>query len=519
MKKKSTIIALILCAAMIAGILAGCGGTPNGGGGSEPDGSSGGGTAKDTIVVASQTEPTTLGTCDHAALASDYVNQLIYSGLTRVDENNEMVGDIAESWEQVSDTEWIFHLREDVYFHNGEHLTADDVVATLYWVQGFEASSTYALSFATAIETVDEYTVRIVTEVPVATLLYYLSNHANFIVPKSLIDSGNDFNENPVGCGPYKFVSWDAGEKLTFEAFEDFYEGAPAIQHLTYMIIPESSSRTMALQSGDVDYVIQVNAPDYELLVADENVEVLEKPGTSLNHMMLNNAVAPFNDENFRKAVNAAINKQDIVDGALYGLASPAVAQTPDMLAGTVTTNADEYDVELAKQYMEAWGGNPADATFTVMCSNDTKVKIAEIIQAALSEIGITMKIESCDTAAYLAQTAPGVGEYQAAIGGYNHSSMYNFANYEFLSTAMGGGTRSQAQYEDVDELLIKAGSTVDPEENLAVLEELSATLNDRCIYIPLYSDYNLRAYNKELGGVQINGSNENNWRTLYWKS
>ena len=76
MKKKSTIIALILCAAMIAGILAGCGGTPNGGGGSEPDGSSGGGTAKDTIVVASQTEPTTLGTCDHAALASDYVNQL-----------------------------------------------------------------------------------------------------------------------------------------------------------------------------------------------------------------------------------------------------------------------------------------------------------------------------------------------------------------------------------------------------------------------------------------------------------
>ena len=59
----------------------------------------------------------------------------------------------------------------------------------------------------------------------------------------------------------------------------------------------------------------------------------------------------------------------------------------------------------------------------------------------------------------------------------------------------------------------------MDPEENLAVLEELSATLNDRCIYIPLYSDYNLRAYNKDLGGVQINGSNENNWRTLYWKS
>ncbi len=513
MKKRNImkLFAVILCLAMMMSTLAACGSADVADDAGEDE------IVRDTIVVASQTEPTSLGTTYHNALASDYVNQLIYAGLVRVNEKNEVVGDVAESWEQPSDTEWIFHLREDVYFHNGEKLTSADVVATLYWAQGFEPVASFALSADTIIEAVDEYTVRIVTAAPEAALPYKLSNHTNFIVPKSLIDSENDFNTNPVGCGPYKFVSWDASEKLTFEAFDQFYEGAPAIKNLIYMVMPESSARTVALQSGDVDYVIQVNSADYELLAADENVELLELASCTLNYIMVNNAAAPFDNEDFRKAVNAAIDKQAVVDAALYGLGTPTSVQTPENLPGSVNTNADGYDPELAKQYLAASGLSGDAASFTILCSNDTKVKVAEIIQSYLSEVGITMEIESCDTAAYLSNTAS--GDYQAAIGGYSHSSMYTFANYCYLSSSMGGTPRSQAGYDDVDALLAKAGALVDNTAHVAALEELSAVLNDHCISIPLYLDTCMRAYNADLGGVIINSANENNWRTMYWEN
>lgn len=514
-KKHISLTALLLCAAMLLAVLAGCGGNNNPSSSNNPGSSSSQPEKKDTLVVASQTEPTSLCTVDHNALASDYVNQIIYSGLVRVNENNEVVPDVAESWEQPSDTEWIFHLRQDVYFHNGEHLTAADVVATLEWAKGFEPVSAFTLTFATAIEAVDEYTVRIVTEEPVAALLYNLTNHAAFLVPKSLIDSGHDFNAEPIGCGPYKFVSRDAGEKLVFEAFDKFYEGEPAIKNLIYMVIPESASRTVALQSGDVDYVIQVSAADYDMLVADDSIETLSIPGNTLNYIMVNNAAAPFNDLYFRKAVNAAINKQDIVDGVLYGLATVATTAAPAGLSGVSTANADAYSVELAKEYLAK--SSVTDYSFTVLCSNDTKVKEAEVIKGCLAEVGIDMKIESCDTSAYLSRT--GVGDYQAAIGGYSHSSAFTFCNYNYLSAAAGGSSRSQAAYDEIDSMLAAASTKVDAAEHKAALEELTAVLNDMCIGIPLFTDNNVRAYNKDLGGVIVNGSNENNWRTFYWKT
>lgn len=512
-KKNKSLVAALLSAAMLLALLAGCGG--NGSSDSGNPGNSGTADVKDTLVVASQTEPTSLCTVDHNALASDYVNQIIYSGLVRVNENNEVVPDVAESWEQPSDTEWIFNLRQDVYFHNGEHLTADDVVATLVWAQSFEPVSAFTLTFATVIEAVDEYTVRIVTEEPEAALLYNLTNHAAFLVPKSLIDAGHDFNAEPIGCGPYKFVSWDAGEKLTFEAFDQFYEGEVAIKNLVYMIIPESASRTVALQSGDVDYVIQVSAADYGMLEEDENIETLCVSGNTLNYIMVNNAAAPFNDLYFRKAVNAAINKQDIVDGVLYGLANVATTAAPAGLSGVSTENADEYSQELAKQYLAQ--SSVTDYSFTVLCSNDTKVKEAEVIKGCLAEVGIEMKIEACDTSAYLSRTA--VGDYQAAIGGYSHSSAYTFCNYNYRSAATGGNSRSQAAYDEIDAMLTETASKVETAAHKAALEELTAELNYLCIGIPLFTDDNVRAYNKDLGGVIVNGANENNWRTFYWET
>ena len=130
---------------------------------------------------------------------------------------------------------------QGVKFHDGSDMTAEDVVASLERAK----TCTDISNYTTTVETVtaeDDYTIRITTPTPTATLLYDLSNHGNAILPKELIDSGNDFGKNPIGTGPYKFVDWQSGVSITFEAFDDYYAGAPAIKDMTWKIIPEGSA-------------------------------------------------------------------------------------------------------------------------------------------------------------------------------------------------------------------------------------------------------------------------------------
>ena len=135
------------------------------------------------------------------------------------------------------------------------------MVASIQWAQGFAEVNLYN-SDIVSITKVDDLTVEIKTDGPDAMLLSNLCHHGNAIVPKSLIDSGHDFNTDPVGTGPYKLVEWKRGDSLTFEAFEDYFKGPAKIKNMTWKIIPEGSSRTIALEAGEIDFIVEVEAMD-----------------------------------------------------------------------------------------------------------------------------------------------------------------------------------------------------------------------------------------------------------------
>ena len=146
-----------------------------------------------------------------------------------------------------------------------------------------------------------------------AIILDNLTGPSNAIVPKKLIDEGNNFNENPIGSGPYKFVSWKRGDSIQFEAFEDFYEGAPSIKNMTWKIIPEGSSRTIALEAGEVDMIIEVEAMDAERIESNSDLTLLKHESTAINWLMLNNEKPGLDNQNVRHAINSAINRDDLV--------------------------------------------------------------------------------------------------------------------------------------------------------------------------------------------------------------
>ncbi len=345
--RKVRLLSLLLATVMLLGLLAGC----SSDGGEKKSVTKGG--DKDSIVIATSGETPSLSPTEHNAVAGDYMNQLTYSMLFRTDMDLKPQPNLVESYENVDESTWHFKIKEGVKFHNGDTMTADDVVASLQWAQGFAEVNLYNKNFV-SISKVDDMTVEIKTDGPDAMVLSNLCHHGNAIVPKKLIDEGHDFNEDPVGSGPYKLVEWKRGDSLTFEAFDDYFLGAPKIKNMTWKIIPEGSSRTIALEAGEIDMIIEVEAMDGDRLKENSDLTVIDYNSTNVTWLMLNNEVPGLDNEDVRHAINTAIDKDSVVTVAYNGMATPAVSQMPMNFEGATEENADTYDVEKAKEWLDS---------------------------------------------------------------------------------------------------------------------------------------------------------------------
>ena len=506
--RKVRLLSLLLATVMLLGLLAGC----NSSGGGDKKGSDGG--KKDSIVIATSGETPSLSPTEHNAVAGDYMNQLTYSMLFRTDMDLKPQPHLVESYENVDESTWRFKIKEGVKFHNGDTMTADDVVASLQWAQGFAEVNLYNKNFV-SISKVDDMTVEIKTDGPDAMVLSNLCHHGNAIVPKKLIDEGHDFNEDPVGSGPYKLVEWKRGDSLTFEAFDDYFLGAPKIKNMTWKIIPEGSSRTIALEAGEIDFIVEVEAVDGDRLKENSDLTVIDYNSTNESWLMLNNEKPGLDNQDVRHAINTAIDKESVVTVASNGMATPAVSQMPMNFEGATEENADTYDVEKAKEWLDQSGVDPASINFSIICSDDGKKRAAEVIQANLKEIGINCEIESMDLATYLSATAE--GDYTAAIGGYTSSDLLSYVVGVYHSSSINASNKTRLNDPEVDALIDQAKTTLDEEERVAILEQLSAKLNEICSQAPLWQPLSMRAFNAGLQGVEVNDGGNLYFENVYW--
>ena len=510
---------------LAVGMTAGCSGNGNGSAGANTEEKSEGtkeagsaetaGEAKDTLIIATANETPSVTSNEHNAVAGNYINQLTYNGLFKQDENLNPVPDLVESYENTSDTEWIFHLKQGVLFHNGEEMKAGDVKASLELCKESPEVSQYGISTGT-IEVVDDYTVKITTDGPQSGLLSDLTHHGNFILPADLIESGHDFNEEPIGTGPYKLTAWNRGESLEFEAFEDYFGGAAPIKQIIWKIIPEGSSRTMALEAGEVDMIIEVETADLTRLSETEGVSLFSEAATAHNFMMINNEIAPFNNIDFRKAIASAIDKEAIVHVAVNGNATVTDVMVPDCFPGTTAEGAPTYDPEAAKAYLEASGLAPEECGFTLICSDDTKLRAGQVIQSSLKEnLGIDIQLESMDLATYLDQTAS--GDYEAAMGGYQASDLLAYAMGVYHSDSINASNKTRTNEPEIDAMIEGIQAALDPAEREALVTEFSKAINELCPQVPLYMSNNTRAYNSALQGFNCNAAGTTYYEQLSW--
>ena len=471
--------------------------------------------AKDTLVIATANETPSVTTNMHNAVAGDYINRMTYNALFYMDENLTPQPDLCESYEIVSDTEWIFKLRKGVKFHNGTEMKAADVKASLELCKESPEVKQYGDSTGT-IEVVDDYTIKITTNGPQSGLLIDLAQHGNAVIPADLIASGHDFNKEPIGTGAYRLTEWKKGESLELEAFPDYFKGEAPIKKVIWKIIPEGSSRTMALEAGEADLVVEVEGTDVTRLRDNPDITVFDEAATSHNFMMINNEKAPFDNINFRRAIASAIDKSAIIQVALNGSGSVCDAMVPPCFPGVTAEGAPTYDVEKAKAYLAESGLNAADCGFALICSDDTKLRAGQVIQSCLKDnLGIEITLESMDLATYLDKTM--TGDYEAAIGGYTTSNLLTYSQGVYHSKSINASNKTRTNVPEIDALIDKIQATVDPVENEKIAAEFSKAINEECPQIPLYMRNNVRAYSAKLTGFNCNAGGNTDYSLFSW--
>ena len=534
MKHVKRFLALSLAAALLAGCVS-CGNsdekTSPTGGGSGVDSTGDGGTLRIAMTCAAL--PNTDSEPTEGQEGYRFVSFQLYDALVKWDASSEteagkIIPGLATSWEQNPENpkRWTFHLREGVTFSNGTPFNADSVLANFDRMKkGPFESSFYGMNIDTiypglvSYEKTDDYTVVLTLSEGQPLLDYTMVNYGSAIFEPSCFAEDGTFAGFPIGTGPYKHVEWKRGDSLEFEMFEDYWdeEHMPSIKHMIWKIIPEGSSRTIALEAGEVDYIVDVEAMDVERLEAADGIKLDKIAATNHMWMMVNNEVPGLDNVDVRRAMNCAINKEDVVQVALNNLGTPSYSMAPDNMPGATDENTLPYDPEKAKEYMAASGVDPADVKFSIICSNDQKKRAGEVVQANLKEVlGIECEIESMDLATYLTVTSE--GNYTAAIGNYSATDMIQYLVGVYHTKSIGASNRTRLNSPEVDALIDKAAATIDPDERAEVLSECIAQINDLCPQVPLYQDMHMRAYNENLGGVIMYPGGTLYMHAMYWK-
>lgn len=426
----------LLLAALVAALLAGCGPSPEESALPAPADTAP--AYGDLFIDGAIGDASTLIPPLASDSASHGVSSLIYNGLVKYDGQLNLVGDLAESWDISPDGLTItFHLRRGVRWHDGAPFTARDVLFTYRLMVDPKTPTAYSGDYQQVkkADAPDDYTFRVTYPQPFAPAL---GSWGLNILPRHLLE-GQDLlqsplNRRPIGTGPYRFKEWKAGDRIILTYNPDYFEGRPYLNGYIYLIKPDMATMFLELKAGNIDRM-GLTPPQYTRQTEYPRFHRLYKKYkyTSFTYVYLGyNLLDPkFQDRRVRQALTHAIDKQEIIDGVLFGLGQPA---TGPYKPGTWFYNPDvpafPFDPEKARALLAEVGWRPGPDgslrmagqpfAFTILTNqgNEVRTRTAEIIQRRLKNIGITVHIRTVEWAAFIKEFI-NKGRFEAVLLGW----------------------------------------------------------------------------------------------------
>ncbi|MCC3145513.1 ABC transporter substrate-binding protein [Halanaerobium sp. Z-7514] len=339
---------------------------------------------------------------------NERVASLIFDGLVQYGEDNRIVPGIAHDWTISEDgLEYVFELREGVLFHNGEELTAEDVVFSYERIldPDFGSGLKAKIEAVESVEALDDYTVKFTLSEPYAPLILGMTFG---IASKSYAEEVGEENlgRNPMGAGPFKMEEWDAGNRIVLSAFEDYWRTEANLKEVIIRSIPESSTQAMELRSGGIDFGVNLDVGQLETFAEDEDFQVKSAAGAGINFAGFNFEMEPYNNREFREAVIQAVPFDQMIPQIFGLLGDRAYSMLPPTLwpddSEYLAANLPQFDPEAASatfDRLKAEGVIENNFVAEVFVSNSRpdQVKVAEAMVTALNQAGLRAEVNAME--------------------------------------------------------------------------------------------------------------------------
>lgn len=468
----------------------------------------------DTVTVVIESSPANLDPRIGTDAQSERIDELIFDSLVKKDKNFNLQPDLATSWEMPNPLTYVFHLRSGVRFHNGQLLTARDVKWTLDTMRDHTILTAKYQAFrnVAAIDAPDAQTVIIHMRQPDAALLWSLSDGAIGIVPYG---SGSDFQQHPIGTGPFRFVQQELDKEVVLERNPQSWRIVPKVHRLQFHVVPDATTRALELQKGSADVEQNALTPDMIWSMRkNQKLATATVPGTEVQYLTFNLRDAYLRDTRVRRAIAFAINRPLIIDTLFRGQAVPADSLLPpNHWAYTGDVAHYNFDPRKARALLDTAGYRAGSDGIrfhiTMKTSTDETTRlIAMALQQQLRAVGIALDVRSFEFATFYSDITHGAFAMYALrwIGGNEDPDIFRYA-FASSSFPPRGANRGAYSNAEVDRLIETAGMESDPRQRRLAYVRVQQVLASELPSLPLWFMNSVVLYNRRLSGVEASSS------------
>ncbi|GEK33009.1 ABC transporter substrate-binding protein [Kurthia sibirica] len=529
MKKKSLMFFLLLIL-VLSTALAACGGDK------KESGKDADSSKEKTLVFGRgadsvKLDPAAVTDGESLGVAKNIFETLINFG----EESTELVPGLATKWDTSDDgLQYTFELEKGVKFQDGTDFNAEAVVKNFErWMSGNAESTPYFQSMFGGFKGEKNAVIKEVKadgEDKVVITLFraqapFLKNLAmtpfSIASPTAFEKFGKDFYKNPVGTGPFTFVSWKRNDSITLEKYKDYrIEGLPKLDKVIFRSIPENSARLNALTTGDIDLADGINPTDAKAIESNDKLQLFKRPSMNVGYLGMTVTRKPFDDKKVRQAVNYAIDKQGLVDAFYEGQATVATNAMPPVITGfNEEIDAYPYDPAKAKALLKEAGYDGKEIELWAMPVPRPYMpdgqKMAEAIQKNLEDVGMKSKIVNYEWGTYLEKAAK--GEADAFLLGWtgDNGDADNFLYTLLDEDSIGSNNYTFFKNSKTHKLLKDAQIEVDEAKREKLYKEAQVILHDEAPWVPLAYSTPLIAGIKEITGFKPHPTGSDRFDTI----
>ena len=412
---------------------------------------------------------------------SYFVHQ-IYDTLVRLDpeDPSNVEPALAVEWHMPDMQTLSMTLREGVYFHNGEPLTASDVRFSLLRT----LNSPHVGFIVGMIEDVvvhDDLNFDILLTQPFAPMINHLGHFGTSILhEQTVVDAGDDYHNNPVGTGAFQFESIVLGDSIELSRFDDFWGPAPAFESVTWRAMPEATNRLIEVESGNAHLGIIIDASDIDRVMDSDDIELHRRTSLQAIYLGMHVEKEPFDNVLVRQAINYALDIEEISRAVYWGSGTPATSAITSIVWGYYPQEPFPYDLDRARALMAEAGLEGGFSTYLWYNTEDQQLAdMATLIQSQLREIDIDVTVESMDWATYLDRTSAGENE-MFLLSWFTVTGDADYGLFDtFHVSGLGSGNRTFWSSPEVDALLEEGRETLDAGRRAEIYREVQQLVHE----------------------------------------